>query len=117
MARANVLDRRFSSHAAQDPRTTILIWDTGASFGLTPFKSDFIDYVKCDIPVKDVTKVNKVIGIGTTIHKFVDTNGQSVFLPCISYHLPITDVRLFSPQTYHQLQGAQSIVRDCHVEM
>ena len=41
----------------------MLIWDTGASFGLTPFRSD-IDYVKCEIPVRDVTKVNKVIGIG-----------------------------------------------------
>lgn len=38
--------------------TTPLIWDTGASFGLTPFRSDFIDYVEADIPVKDVTKVN-----------------------------------------------------------
>ena len=23
----------------------ILIWDTGTSYGLTPFRSDFIDYV------------------------------------------------------------------------
>jgi hypothetical protein len=49
-----------------DPRSLILIWDTGTSYGLTPFCSDFIDYVECDIPVWDVTKVNKVIGIGTT---------------------------------------------------
>jgi hypothetical protein len=26
----------------------VLIWDTGASAGLTPFRSDFIDYVKVD---------------------------------------------------------------------
>jgi hypothetical protein len=45
----------------------ILIWDTGASYGLTPFRSDFIDYVKCEIPVRDVTKVNKVVGIGMTL--------------------------------------------------
>jgi len=49
--------------------SVILIWDTGASYGLTPFRSDFIDYVECDMPVRDVTKVNKVIGIGTTLHK------------------------------------------------
>ena len=42
--------------AAKDPRTMMLVWDTGASYGLTPFRSDFIDYVKCDIPGKDVTK-------------------------------------------------------------
>jgi hypothetical protein len=89
--------------ATKDPRTLILIWDTGVLFGLTPFCSDFIDYVECDIPVWDVTKVNKVIGIGTTIHKFTDTNENPVFLPCVSYHLPQTDVCLFSPQTYHQM--------------
>ena len=27
----------------QDPNSLILIWDTGASYGLTPFRSDFID--------------------------------------------------------------------------
>ena len=39
----------------------ILIWVTGASFGLTPFQSNFIDYVKCDIHVKDVTKVKRIV--------------------------------------------------------
>jgi hypothetical protein len=79
-------------------------------FGLTPFRSDFIDYVECDIPVWDVTKVNKVIGIGTTIHKFTDINGNPVFFPCVSYHLPQTDICLFSPQTYHQIHGGYSDV-------
>ena len=46
----------------------ILIWDTGASYGLTPFRSDFIDYVKSELPVRDVTKINTVVGIGTTLH-------------------------------------------------
>ena len=62
----------------------ILVWDTGASYGLTPFMSDFIDYVEFYIPVKDVTKVNRVIGIGTTLHKFIESNGRDIFLPCIS---------------------------------
>ena len=66
-----------------DPNTLILIWDTGTSFGLTQLRSDFIDYVKCDISVKDVTKVNGVIGIGTTLHKIVETNGKDVFLSYI----------------------------------
>jgi hypothetical protein len=54
-----------------DPKSLILIWDTGTSYGLIPFRSDFIDYVKCEIPVRDVTKVNTVVGIGTTLHKCV----------------------------------------------
>ena len=40
-----------------------LEWDTGDSFGLTPFKVEFVDEMECDIPVKDVTMVNKVIGV------------------------------------------------------
>jgi len=70
--------------------------------------------VECEIPVRDVTKVNKVIGIGTTLHKFTDTDGNPVYLPCVSYHLPETDVRLFSPQTYHQMHGGYSeVYGDC----
>ena len=68
----------------KDPKTLMLIWNTGASFGLTSFRSDFIDYVPCNVAVKDMTKVNRVIGIGTALHKFVDTKGKEVFLPCVS---------------------------------
>ena len=53
--------------------------------------------------MKEVTKVNTAIGIGTTIHKFVDTNVKYVFLPCISYYLPTTYMQLFSPKNYHQI--------------
>ena len=70
-----------------DPKTLILIWDTGASAGLTPFRSDFIKYVECEIDVRDITKVNKVTGIGTMLHRFVDTKSNDVYLPCGSYHL------------------------------
>jgi len=43
-----------------DPKSLQLSWISGASFGLTPFWSDFIDYVACAIPVRDVTKINIV---------------------------------------------------------
>ncbi|KAL7536614.1 hypothetical protein ACHAXR_007295 [Thalassiosira sp. AJA248-18] len=60
----------------------MLAWDTGASFGLSPFRADFIDYVECHIPVKDVSKANYVVGIGTTLHlhKFM-VNGEAFWLP------------------------------------
>jgi hypothetical protein len=80
-------------------------------------RGDFIDYIEVEIPVRDVTKINKVVGIGTTMHKMVDTNGKVCYLPCVSYHLPQTDVRLFSPQTYHQLHGSHSEVYGDRVEM
>ena len=85
-----------------------VIWDTGASYGLTPFRSDFIDYEECNIAVQDITKTNTVIGIGTVMWKFKESNGGTVYLPILCYHLPSTDIRLLSPQTYHQLHGGSS---------
>ena len=93
-----------------------LVWDTGASFGLTPFRGDFIDYVECSIPVNDIARTNIVCGIGTTLHKF-RINGEVIFIPCLSYHLPEADVRLFSPQTYHTIYGGHSAVFGQRVEM
>ena len=61
-----------------------LIWDTGSSFGMTTFRSDFIDYVEADIPVKDVTKVNGVIAVGTTINNILYLNVHDCYLPCVS---------------------------------
>ena len=94
-------NRLYNTHQKNDPKTLILIWYSGASIRLTLFRSDFIDYVEADIPVEDVTKINRIIGIGTTLHKFQNDQGQDIFLPCVYYHLPQIDVQLLSPQTYH----------------
>ena len=53
-------------------------------------------------------KANRVIGIGTTLHNFIDIKGNGLFLLCFSYHLTQTDVILFSPQTYYQMYGGNS---------
>ena len=50
-------------------QTMILEWNTGALFGLTQFKADFVDNVKLAPLVNDVIIVKKAIGIVTTIHK------------------------------------------------
>ena len=93
-----------------------LVWDTGASFGLTPFRGDFLDYVECKITVRNIAHANTVIGIGTTLHKF-NLDGHEIFLPCLSYHLPSAEVQLFSPQTYHTLYGGHSTVCGDKIEM
>jgi len=64
-----------------------------------------------------MTKVNQVIGTGTTLNKFIDKNGQEVFSRCVSYHLTQTDVRIFPPQTYHQMHGEYSVVRANQVKI
>ena len=51
------------------------------------------------------------------MHKFVDATGSDIYLPCVSYHLPTTDVRLFSPQVYHQIYGGDSLVNGDKVVM
>jgi hypothetical protein len=44
----------------------MLVWDTGASIGLTLFCSDFLDYLPLDgVTVKDIARTNSVLGIGT----------------------------------------------------
>ena len=50
-----------------------------------------------------------MIGIGTTLHKFW-VNGEAIYLPCLSYHLPSAEVRLFSPQTCHKIYGGHNSV-------
>ena len=49
----------------------MFIWDTGDLFRLMPSRSDSTDYEKYDIPVKDTTKIIRVICIGTTLNKFI----------------------------------------------
>mmetsp|Transcript_18724 Transcript_18724/g.38474 ORF Transcript_18724/g.38474 Transcript_18724/m.38474 type:complete len:311 (-) Transcript_18724:683-1615(-) len=120
VGRFNAIRSSFeSSFNAQSPdsfKKMMLVWDTGASFGLTPFRQDFIDYVEVELPVKD-TKINKVIGVGTAIFKFRNDKQETIYLPCIAYHLPSADVRLFSPQTYHQMHDGSSTVNADQVVM
>ena len=69
-----------------------MIWYTGDSYGLTPFRSDFIDYVKFNIVLKEGTKIDRVIFIGTTIHTVINSDKKEVFVTCVSYHITPTDV-------------------------
>eukprot|EP00956_Cyclotella_meneghiniana_P025138 scaffold51757_cov42-Cyclotella_meneghiniana.AAC.11 len=96
-------------------KTCPLVWDTGASFGLTPFYGDFIDYTECSITINDIARSNQVVDVGTTLHKFKH-NGSYIFIPCLSYHLPSANIRLFSPQTYHTIYGGHSTVNGDRVE-
>ena len=98
-----------------DYKSTILVWDTEASFGLTSLRIDFIDYAKADITVKYVTKVNWFIGIGVTIQKFIGVNGTKCYLACVSYYILFANFRLFSPQTYHQMRSGYSSVHGNHI--
>jgi len=89
---------------------TPAILDTGASYGLTPFIEDFITYQECEIKVKAVGSTNTVVGMGIVLYRVPAANGQVCYLPGIAYHLKETDIRLISPQAYHQqYQGRSEI--------
>ena len=49
--------------------TTPVVFDTGASGGLYPYKSDCIDHEPVKIEVKGVAGMGQVIGRGTTLQK------------------------------------------------
>ena len=100
--RANEIARQLNGN---DYFSLPLVFDSGASGGLSPFKADFADYQACDIQLAAVTAITKVSGIGTVIYKFVTRSGKVVFIPHVSFHMPSSTVRLFSPQTYFKQFG------------
>ena len=65
----------------------------------------------------DVTNINLLIGIVTTLHKFQNDQGKDIFLPSVSYHSTQTYVQLFYPQIYHQMHGGHSSLNGDAVEM
>ena len=120
MTRLNILwsYQSASSGTMRSVTNTMLVWDTGASIGLTPFRSDFIDYLPLDgITVKDIARTNAVLGIGTIMWKLPTTKGHAVFIPAVAYHMPDCDIRLFSPQSYFNLHGGDATVTARSVEM
>ena len=100
-----------ASHNHNSFRGMPLIWDTGASIGLTSFRSDFIDYQTLNnVTVKDIARKNKVLGVGTVLWKFYTRDGREVFLPLICYHVEHATIRLMSPQQYFKNHGGHADV-------
>ena len=88
-------NRTYNARENKNPKDLVLIWDTGASFGLTIFRSDFIDYIEADITVKDVTKTNWVIGIGTTFTNLKMTKGGTYYF-LVSLTIYLQQMYVFS---------------------
>lgn len=106
--------RHKSGAANQGPPTDSKYWqipcivDTGASFGLTPFKLDFLCFEECEIKVKAVAHTNVVTGFGLVLIRMKASNGDTCLVPCISYLMEECSVRLMSPQSYHQVYQGHS---------
>ena len=69
------------------------MFDTGASLGLTSFKSDFLDdYQAIDISVKGVAGGGSIVGSGTILCRFKTRCGATLHLPAHGYHMPKADI-------------------------
>ena len=64
-----------------------LVFDTGASIDLSPFRADFLDdYEESDLAIQAVGSVDKVVGRGTVLRRFTTRCGGKVSIP----HTPTT---------------------------
>jgi hypothetical protein len=97
-----------------------IVLDTGASFSLTPFESDF---VHGPTPSKatemtGITNAVKIEGIGTVEWPIVDIYGRCRTITTQPYYVPQADIRLFSPQVYFQDEGkGKCVVTDYNVTL
>ena len=89
-----------SPHALSTRVIFPLIFDSGASYSLTPVKSDFITAIK---PPKintlhGIGHSNKVEGEGTVEWRLTDVKGHIISFTTFALYLPSSHVCLFSPQ-------------------
>ena len=90
--------------------TTPLVFDTGATNDLTPYRADFLDYQKVDLDVKAVGSVGKIVGFGTVLYRLKTRCGHFVYRPGLAYHMPSADIRLMSPQASISVYGGKALL-------
>ena len=71
-----------------------VVMDTGDYSVLTPYQRDFITNLEVNIPLRNVSEVNRVIGVGIIIFRFHDQRGHAKLIHYKAYHLPEADILL-----------------------
>ena len=101
-----------SALPALDPNNTPVVLDTGASFSLSPYKSDFVGPLRrSDVPsLKGLSATTTVEGIGTVEWTIRDVFGLVRTIRVSAYYVPQATIRLFSPQVYFQETRIMAIV-------
>ena len=84
---------------------TPIVFDTGASTGVTPHRDDFIDFVPSDSSLTGIAQTARVCGSGTVCWKIRDDFGEQHELRTKALYVPDAQVRLFSPQVHLQLEA------------
>ena len=96
--RAFDVGRQFNAVATGDVYNTPCVIDTGCSNGLTPFKSDFIDYTDINLMMKGIRGDGQIVGTGTVLTRVRCRDNTYAYVADVKYHMPDADIRLSSPQ-------------------
>ncbi len=88
-------------------RSSVIV-DSGASVCITPHKSDFISYQDSNMKIKDLSSSNLVSGEGILRWPFQGTNGKTISIKVVGYHIPTAKVKLLSPQVLLQTVGGHA---------
>ena len=81
-----------------------IVFDTGASFSVTPLASDFVTPLEAP-SVSNMTGLAdsvKIAGVGWVEWPIRDMFGRVHTVRTRAYHVPVATIRLFSPQSYFQ---------------
>jgi hypothetical protein len=91
-----------------------IVFDTGASFSVTPVRSDFVaDLTKSEVDaMKGLTDSVHVEGMGWVEWSIRDVFGRIHVVRTQAYYVPKASIRLFSPQTYFQQDDSESCTFD-----
>ena len=79
-----------------------IIFDTGASIGLSPFESDFESWENHNHPLilNGISDQPEVKGAGIVKWTLFDDDGGQHVVRQRAFHVPVSKVRLFSPQIF-----------------
>ena len=78
-----------------------IIFDTGATYRITPFRQDIVKGWREEVTVvHGLDCKSKCIGSGQVTWTLRDSQGQLQTITILAMVMPTAEVRLFSPQQY-----------------
>ena len=83
---------------------TPIVFDTGASTGVTPHRDDFIEFFSSDSQLTGIAQTASVCGKGTVCWHIRDDFGEIQEIRTQALYVPDAQVRLFSPQVHLQIE-------------
>ena len=108
---------RFYSSFASQTNTYPIIWDSGASFSVSPSRSDFIGPIQRPSTItqlQGIAKGLKIEGYGHVLWAVHDTNGNLRLLKLPAYFAPRIRVRLLSTTSLLQSYPKETIHVEAH---